>query len=364
MRILHDIINRVFKKMKLYNFYYFLESPEVDKVYSVYKNDAKIFLLATPTYGNIGDQAITVATVRFLNDYFPEYKVISIDLENIYRHLRSALKYSSINDIFLLQGGGNMGDLYQDIEDVRRFCIQHIKNNRIISMPTSINYTDSKKGRRELKNSIRIYSANKNLILIAREQFTYNFMKENYINNKKYILPDIVLYLRKYINNNTDRYIPMICLRREIESNLDEFTVNDLIIKLSEIFPNLFIFDTTVSRCVTNSTRNAEVSSMLNAFKRARFVVTDRMHGMIFCAITGTPCIAIKSKDNKIIGSYKWIEDFKFIKLLDKPDFDLLYCEIKKMDEFVDSTELADYIYSKSHIDKLRNIISGKELNI
>ncbi|MFB8735822.1 polysaccharide pyruvyl transferase family protein [Bacillus sp. SL00103] len=37
------------------------------------------------------------------------------------------------------------------------------------------------------------------------------------------------------------------------------------------------------------------------SYVKAQVVVTDRLHGMIFCAITKTPCVVLRSFDHKVM---------------------------------------------------------------
>ena len=55
-------------------------------------------------------------------------------------------------------------------------------------------------------------------------------------------------------------------------------------------------------------------------FAGAELVITDRLHGMIFCAITGTPCIVLDSKSPKVRGCYEWIRHLDYIRFADKPE--------------------------------------------
>lgn len=49
-------------------------------------------------------------------------------------------------------------------------------------------------------------------------------------------------------------------------------------------------------------------------------MITDRLHGMIFCAITGTPCVVINSKSPKVRDCYEWIKDLDYIQFCDDID--------------------------------------------
>ena len=49
----------------------------------------------------------------------------------------------------------------------------------------------------------------------------------------------------------------------------------------------------------------------------SELAVTDRLHGMLFCALTNTPCIVVKSKSPKIQGVYQWVKNNKYIELVE-----------------------------------------------
>ena len=50
--------------------------------------------------------------------------------------------------------------------------------------------------------------------------------------------------------------------------------------------------------------REQTVFQRLKAFASYDFVITDRLHGMIFSYICGTPCILFDNKTHKISGVY------------------------------------------------------------
>ena len=51
----------------------------------------------------------------------------------------------------------------------------------------------------------------------------------------------------------------------------------------------------------------------MGEFARSSLVVTDRLHGMIYCCVTGIPCVALDSKSKKTSGVYEWIKDLPYI---------------------------------------------------
>ena len=57
------------------------------------------------------------------------------------------------------------------------------------------------------------------------------------------------------------------------------------------------------------------------AFALSKLVVTDRLHGMIFCVITGTPCLAIDSSNARVSRFYTaWLQDIGHVRLFPRYD--------------------------------------------
>ena len=66
-----------------------------------------------------------------------------------------------------------------------------------------------------------------------------------------------------------------------------------------------------------------ELANIWFDFSKTGIAITDRLHGMIFCAITRTPCVAINNKNGKVKGVYeRWLSRLNYIKLVD--DYNIL----------------------------------------
>ena len=59
--------------------------------------------------------------------------------------------------------------------------------------------------------------------------------------------------------------------------------------------------------------RQREVTKKLKEFSEAKLIVTDRLHGMIFAALTNTPCIALSNSNGKVQAVYEWIKENEYI---------------------------------------------------
>ena len=58
----------------------------------------------------------------------------------------------------------------------------------------------------------------------------------------------------------------------------------------------------------------------IEQFKRASLVVTDRLHGMVFSAITGTPCVALSNYNHKVRETYRWLQQLPYIRFCEVPE--------------------------------------------
>jgi pyruvyl transferase EpsI len=79
------------------------------------------------------------------------------------------------------------------------------------------------------------------------------------------------------------------------------------------------------------SERKQAVEEKLREFASAQLVITDRLHGMVFCAITGTPCVVVNSRSPKVLGCYEWIRELPYIHILgEECDLEKIYNAIKQ----------------------------------
>ena len=55
----------------------------------------------------------------------------------------------------------------------------------------------------------------------------------------------------------------------------------------------------------------------MQEFADSELVITDRLHGMVFAALTGTPCIVFSNYNHKVKGTYDWISYLPYIKYVE-----------------------------------------------
>ena len=271
------------------------------------KDDLKVIVTLAADYGNLGDIAITYAQTKLLKDLFPDRKIITVHVKDTY--MLGVLKKSiSPNDIITIIGGGNMGDVYESFESRRRYIIHLFPHNKIISFPQSLDFRTE----RALNKSVKIYSKHQNLHIFARETTSFELMKASFKKNYLYLVPDIVFYLNKVLPTfHRDGII--LCLRNDIERSISKTQWSSLVSSIEEKYENIQYYDTFIGD-FQKGEEDVALDHIWSAFKKAKVVVTDRLHGMIFCAITNTPCIVLPNSNHKISSTYyKWLDQLKFI---------------------------------------------------
>lgn len=275
----------------------------------------KIFLIGTPAHGNLGDQAIAYSEIAFLKDHCKNFDVFEIQFYDINYCLKQLMEEIAPNDVIMLQGGGNMGVEYLAEEELRRTIITNFNKQKIICFPQTIDFGDSDFGKKELEKTKKIYNSHSNLTLIAREKISFERMKDIFIQNNVILTPDIVMYL----NENKlveERNNILFCFRNDLEKVVSPEFTQRLYEQLST-HHNVIITDTVVNHPIAKEKREFELSKLWLSFRQSKLVITDRLHGMVFAAITSTPCIALSNYNHKVKGTYEWIQSLPYIRFIE-----------------------------------------------
>ena len=277
-----------------------------------------VFLIGTQEYGNLGDHAITIAEIKLINNTSDNIKVLEITAGHFRFDYNRVIELVRKDDIITITGGGFIGDLWMIEEEMIRSILSFFPNNKIIIFPQTIFFQDNK----ELELTRKIYQNHKHLFVCLRERTSYDFCKNNLLGGEFkncYLVPDIVMYLNEIKNNNRNGIL--LCLRKDREAILtpnDKEMIKETAYKKNQ---TISFTDTVLEKWQNIKTRNHAVSEKLNEFGSAELVITDRLHGMLFSVITGTPCIALNNLSGKVKGTYdEWLTQIEYIKYADNPN--------------------------------------------
>lgn len=293
-----------------------------EKLENINKNDKKVFIFLAADYPNLGDIAITYAQKIFLKECYPDYKVIEIPADKTISLLKNVKKIINKNDVITTVGGGNMGNIYEYYEDLRRTVIKTFKDNYIISFPQTIDFSNDAKGKKLLRKTEKIVKRHRNILIYAREEKSYKKMKEIFGKEKVKIAPDIVLSLKgkMTINRNITNKTG-ICFRNDKEEDLTKIKIKEEILNLTKNDDKL-IFDTVLDKeKFSYEDRYKLLLQTLEKIANCKKLYTNRLHAMIFAYLMETRCYFIDNTNKKISETYKrWLSNTKFIKEYNKEE--------------------------------------------
>lgn len=236
------------------------------------------------------------------------------------------------DDIILLQGGGNFGDLWRINQDFRLKVIKSFPNNRIIILPQTIYY--NKKS--NIEKDAQIINNHNNITICARDKKSFDVIGSYFPNAKKLLLPDMAFYINKsdiichYKNKNKN----LVLKRNDHESipdNKFDFIKNNTELYEFRDWPTLEKSDSiqlmgTLLLKTNNLVRNklSFITDMYyqNLYKHlmikkgVKFILsynniyTTRLHVAILCVLLEKKCFFIDNSYGKNFNFYDtWLKD-------------------------------------------------------
>ena len=156
------------------------------------------------------------------------------------------------------------------------------------------------------------------------------------------LMPDMALTLHPP-HSTAPRAGCLLLLRNDREKTITPAQSAEVMAQCHRLFgENVTLSDMDAPAPVSPAQREAALREKWTQLAGAALVITDRLHGMIFSALTETPCIALDSKSPKLRGCYEWMRKLDYIAFADSPaDIGPLYERLKKAPRHYDN---ADYL--------------------
>ena len=307
----------------------------------------KVYIFDTPDHSNCGDAAIALAQAVFLRKSGYNEKRIKMILASEYAKLREMDFLVGRKQLICGIGGGNMGNQWIWHENDRRRIIEDFQDNPIIIFPQTIHFIDSPNKEEEMQKSKDIYNKHPRLLLSARDRVSFEIMTDLFKNNYVLSVPDIVLFTKKedYGIVEEKRSGVLLVFRHDEEKNVSDSEKFKVSSWLSQINIEYHETDMVIESRINNDNRFEIVKSKMQEYARSRLVITDRLHGMIFAALTETPCIVFGNYNHKVKGTYDWISYLDYIQYVENADeaIELIPAMLGKEDCKFDNSPLMPY---------------------
>jgi pyruvyl transferase EpsI len=259
---------------------------------------------------NLGDGLQHYAIVKWFKYHYPHFEVKDIFYFTAVDELKKIIKP---DDVIVFQSSGAMGDVASFFEKWRLDVCEAFPSNRIIVFPQTVFFQKQE----NMLKSKRVYEKHRNLTIIARDYESFKLLKKFLPGCHLLIMPDFVLSLKGEfsVSAKKDKKKPLLIFRDDFETNKKGQGLVKKLIKDFDSF-NLIFPDTEHS---IDLEKRDFVEKVFHHISSYDFVVTDRMHGMIFCAILEIPCICLPGKPevkyHKNKAMYEsWLSQVPYIK--------------------------------------------------
>ncbi|WP_439257801.1 polysaccharide pyruvyl transferase family protein [Lonepinella sp. BR2271] len=309
------------------------------------KNDVLYF--DYPLHLNVGDLLIYAGTEQFFKDYH-----IHIRLRRCLQafDLHEVKKYIQPNTTILCHGGGNFGDLYPLIQQMREEIVREFPHNRIILLPQTAHFSSEQ----AMLTSATAFSAHPDLHLFARDSKSMVLMQQHF-SQHSYLSPDMAHQLYGILpqkDRTSGDLAPtksavkntLYFLRKDIEKSHIETDIQAQLASGSHIkdWEDLLSaqdhqFELWCSRLakMANKFKLTFLKNKLNVLWYQRTlqiiarcqdiflsyddVITSRLHGHIFSCLLGIPNQVCDNSYGKNSGYYQqWTKDIDYTTLYEK----------------------------------------------
>lgn len=269
------------------------------------------FLFGTPLHTNLGDHLITLSEYSLFENNCSK-RIIEIPTE-VFQSCKSiVLKVVPADAVIYINGGGWLGNLWPDDELYMQELVDSFSEHKVIIFPQTI-YYDEKVGRmcELIQMGAEKYSRCNNLIFCVRDYKSYLLACEYYPKADIRLMPDIALSYSIQFNDFSPQKVVGVCLRCDRELESDTADRIPWIKAMLKAHGYCFKKVTTMSKKrVSKEKREEKVKQKLREVYECSFIITDRLHGMIFAYLVGTPCIVFDNKTHKVSGVYKqWLSE-------------------------------------------------------
>ncbi len=279
------------------------------------KKEVIAVIPGTPEHTNLGDSAIVLAQMAFLKKCgFSSNSIKETSFSQHLKYRKTISRNISKKALITHLGGGNMGSQWKGEEDFHRMIVQDFSKNPMIIFPQTIYYAPD--AALQAEESKKIYNNHKRLAIVAREESSSKTFRALYPNINHLLTPDIVLSatMETFSAKPQERNGILLCMRSDAERAMTDDARQSIENLASETGENFRYTDMYATETVTKENRAECVKEKMEELASAKLVITDRLHGMVFAAITGTPCIAFGNYNHKVSGTYQWIKYLPYVR--------------------------------------------------
>jgi exopolysaccharide biosynthesis predicted pyruvyltransferase EpsI len=269
-----------------------------------------------PRHSNVGDSAIWLGA-RVALDRAGLRPVYECDY---WSYRPELLERASRDALIVINGGGNLGDLYGKHQALREAVIERFPDRPILQLPQTIHFADPRKRQR----AQRIFDRHRRLTLLVRDAASLE-LAERWFSAPSQLTPDMAFALAGRLHRATPDQEAVWLLRRDRESSTGttDFRAESVDWGPTDINgPTVMVTHHLVERLAPVARRSgsagvgrllgrafdaraaAQLRQGVQLLSRGEVVVTDRLHGHILCLLLDIPHVVLDDRNSKI-GTFR-----------------------------------------------------------
>ena len=301
-------------------------------------NAKRFIIVDVPDHPNVGDSAIFLGELDFLETNYPNAKINIVDHRSYssgqYQLLENA-------DCIFFHGGGNFGDLWMRHQNIRLKIMQQFSHKILIQFPQSIHFDTAE----VLERTKTTIASCQSFTFFARDVVSQQFAIDNFDCGVK-LTPDMAFCMKKIERHSPE--LDVFCLLRVDKERLfdnsgkiktllkqnnltfliDDWVVegapakaklNKFLCRLIKKFPSLNLFIQPIYEKLRIAYAKDNVNRGIRLLSKGEVVITDRLHAFILSTLLGIENYVFDSRGGKVGNFHKtWSKGFNGSQLVNE----------------------------------------------
>jgi exopolysaccharide biosynthesis predicted pyruvyltransferase EpsI/drug/metabolite transporter (DMT)-like permease len=287
----------------------YLQSEIIRRLAPSFAGYKKVVVLDVPDHNNKGDSAIYTGEDAFLRLLNIEMIYACSDGGKFWCDTKKIIEIANPKDTLItLHGGGNFGDLWQWVVDLRNRYVQELidsgKGYEFLMFPQTVTF----RNKENIKKVQAIYGKIKKMTFTVRDIPSQEFMEEYFPNITTIYMPDMAWLNGHKEIVKTPKYQILFFLRTDHEGEKLGGRVDK---KMKEDSPGVTykIADWTQFDVEIGSNPLVELNfdrfySGLDFLQQGKVVVTNRLHGHILSTLLDLPHVIVDNIYGKVFDNH------------------------------------------------------------
>lgn len=277
------------------------------------KSQKHIFYFGITDHPNLGDMGQHNCIKKWIKKNYPNYAMIMVESKVITNPATTNAFFDMFKNIFnetydriIFQSGYCTQDLGGDHPLMHQLVCEYMKNAKILMMPQTIYFQHEKNRRKCAQN----HNKAKNMLFLARDQYSFEQAKNMFPDIRVYAFPDIVTTLIGTMSFSNERNGICLCTRNDSEKLYSYEEIDALKHRLESDGIQVFCKDTQGKSSFQEIRAHLQnyIEKEIESYSHFKVTITDRYHGTIFSLCAGTPVIIIKTTDHKVTTGADWFK--------------------------------------------------------